>query len=140
MGRRLYARDPRGETSAFVVLMLALVEAFVENPVCAKMFSSGGTAWRSEMAEPESCVCVAWDSEGEDCVSLILKRANVACGEYQVGLTQCIVGRLNFFLSHQPAKDPEKHAHTHNLLIASIIIMHSPCIHHTPTVKAKCSK
>ena len=36
MGRCLYARDPRGETSACVVLMLALVAVFIENPVCTE--------------------------------------------------------------------------------------------------------
>ena len=41
-----------------------------------------------EMIEPESCVCVAGDSEGEDRVSLVLKRASDAYGEYRVGLSQ----------------------------------------------------
>ena len=39
-----------------------------------------------ETIEPESCVCVAGDSEGEVRVSLILKRASDAYGEYRVGL------------------------------------------------------
>jgi hypothetical protein len=39
MGRNLYVRDPRGETSACVVLVLALVVAFVENPVYAEKCS-----------------------------------------------------------------------------------------------------
>ena len=41
-----------------------------------------------ETIEPESCVCMARDSEGEDKVSLVLKRASDAYGEYQVGLSQ----------------------------------------------------
>jgi hypothetical protein len=39
MGRYLYARDPREETSACVVLVLALVVAFVEKLVCAEKCS-----------------------------------------------------------------------------------------------------
>ena len=65
MGRCLYARDPRGETSACVVLVLVLVAAFVENLVCAEKCS----LWvelPGETIELESCVCVAGDSEGED--------------------------------------------------------------------------
>ena len=80
MGRRLYARDPRGETSACVVLVLALVAAFVENPVCTEKCS----LWvelPGETIEPESY-------EGEDRVSLVLKRASDAYGEYRVGLSQ----------------------------------------------------
>ena len=38
MGRCLYARDPRGETSA-CILVLALVATFVENPVCVEKCS-----------------------------------------------------------------------------------------------------
>ena len=87
MGRRLYARDPRGETSACVVLLLAQVAVFVENPMCTdKCF-----LWVElprETIEPESCVCVAGDSEGEDRVSLVLKLASDAYGEYRVGLSQ----------------------------------------------------
>ena len=67
--------------------MLALVAAFVENPVCAEKCS----IWvelPGETIEPESCVYVAGDSEGEDQVSLVLKRASDAYGEYRVGLTQ----------------------------------------------------
>ena len=41
-----------------------------------------------ETIEPESCVCMAGDNEGEDRVSLVLKRASDAYGEYRVGLTQ----------------------------------------------------
>ena len=67
--------------------MLALEAAFVENPVCAEKYS----LWvelPGETIEFESCVCVAGDSEGEDRVSLVLKRASDAYGEYRVGLTQ----------------------------------------------------
>ena len=35
-----------------------------------------------------SPMCVTGDSEGEDWVSLVLKRASDAYGEYQVELTQ----------------------------------------------------
>ena len=62
IGRCLYARDPRGETSACVVLVLALIAAFVENPVYAEKCS----LWvelPGETIEPESYVCVARDSE-----------------------------------------------------------------------------
>jgi hypothetical protein len=56
MGQCLYARDARGETSACVVLMLALVAAFVENSMCAeKCFLR--VELPGEMVEPESCVC-----------------------------------------------------------------------------------
>ena len=81
MGRRLYARDPRGDTSACVVLVLALVAAFVENPVCAEKCSLR-VELRGETIEPESCVRVAGDSEGVDRASLVLKRASDAYGEY----------------------------------------------------------
>ena len=87
MGRCLHAGDPRGETSACVVLVLVLVAAFVENLVCAEKCS----LWvelPGETIEPASCVCVAGDSEGEDRVSLVLKRASDAYGEYRVGLSQ----------------------------------------------------
>ena len=87
MGRRLYARDPRGETSAYVVLVLALVAAFVENPVCTEKCSPWVELPR-ETIEPESCVFVARDSEGVDRVSLVLKRVSDAYGEYRVGLSQ----------------------------------------------------
>ena len=61
MGRRLYARDPRGETSTCVVLVLALVAAFVENPVCAdKCFLR--VELPGETIEPESCVFVAGEA------------------------------------------------------------------------------
>jgi hypothetical protein len=66
MGRCLYARDPRGETSAcVVVLVLALVAAFVENLVCADKCSLR-VELPGETIEPESCVIVARDSEGEE--------------------------------------------------------------------------
>ena len=58
MGRRLYARDPRGGTSTCVVLVLALVAVFVENTVCIEKCS----LWvelPGETIESESCVCVA---------------------------------------------------------------------------------
>ena len=87
MGRCLYARDPRGEASACVVLVLALVAAFVENSVCAEKCSLR-VELSGEMIEPESCVCVAGDSEGVDQVSLVLKRASDAYCEYRVGLSQ----------------------------------------------------
>ena len=87
MGRRLYARDPRGEASACVVLVLALVAVFVENPVCAEKYSLWVELPR-ETIEPGFSVCVAGDSEGEDRVSLVLKLASDAYGEYRVGLSQ----------------------------------------------------
>ena len=40
-----------------------------------------------ETVEPESCVCVAGVSLGEDRVGLVLNRASDACGEYRVGFT-----------------------------------------------------
>jgi len=87
MGRHLYARDPKGENSACVVLVLALVAALVENTVCAEKCSPW-VELHGETIEPESCVCVAGDSEGVDRVSLVLKRASDAYGEYRVGLSQ----------------------------------------------------
>jgi hypothetical protein len=87
MGRYLYARDPKGETSACVVLVLALVVAFVENIICAEKCSLR-MELSGETIEPESCVIVARDSEGEELVSLVLKRASDTYGEYRVGLTQ----------------------------------------------------
>jgi hypothetical protein len=81
MGRCLYARNPRGETSACVVLVLALVVAFVENLVCAEKCSYR-VELLGETTESESCVIVAGDSEGEELVSLVLKRASDAYGEY----------------------------------------------------------
>ena len=86
MGRSLYARDPRGETSA-CVLVLAQIVAFVENPMCVEKCSLR-VELPGETIEPESCVCVARDSEGEDWVSMVLKRASDAYGKYRVGLTQ----------------------------------------------------
>ena len=85
MGRCLYARDPRGETSTCVVLVLALVAAFVENPVCAEKCSLR-VELPGETIEPESYVRVARDSEGVDWASLVLKRDSDAYGEYRVGL------------------------------------------------------
>jgi hypothetical protein len=87
MGRRLYARDPRGKTSACVVLVLALVVAFIENFVYAekcflRMELSG------ETIEPESYVIMAGDSKREELVSLVLKRVSDAYSEYRVGRTQ----------------------------------------------------
>ena len=87
MGRFLYARDPRGEISACVVLMLALVAAFVENLVCAEKCSLQ-VELSGETIEPESYVCVAGDIEGEERVSLVPNRASDPYGEYRVGLTQ----------------------------------------------------
>ena len=87
MGRCLYARDPRGDTSTCVVLVLALVAVFVENTVCIEKCS----LWvelPGETIEPRFSVCVAGDSEGEDRVSLVLKRASDVYGGYRVGLTQ----------------------------------------------------
>jgi hypothetical protein len=87
MWRCLYARDPRGETSACVVLVLALVVAFVENLVCAeKCFLR--VKLPGKTIDPESCVIVAGNSKGEEQVSPVLKRASNAYGEYRVGLTQ----------------------------------------------------
>ena len=87
MGRRLYARDARGGTSACVVLLLALVAVFVENPVCVEKCSLRVELPR-ETIEPGFSVCVAGDSEGVDRVSLVLKQASDAYGEYRVGLSQ----------------------------------------------------
>jgi hypothetical protein len=81
MERCLYARDPRGETSACVVLVLALVVAFVENLICAKKYSLR-VELSGETIEPKSCVIVAGNSEGEELVSPVLKRASDAYGEY----------------------------------------------------------
>ena len=72
MGRRLYARDPRGETSACDVLVLALVAACVENPLSAEKCSLR-VELPGETIEPESCVCVAGDGEGDDRVGLVLR-------------------------------------------------------------------
>jgi hypothetical protein len=87
MGRYLYARDPIGETSTCVVLVLALVATFVENLICAKKCSLR-VELPGETIGSESCVFVAGDSEGEELVSPVLKRASDAYGEYRVGLTQ----------------------------------------------------
>ena len=87
MGRRLYARDPRGGTSTCVVLVLALVAVFVEKPMCVEKCSLR-VELPGQTIEPRSSMCVARDSEGEDHVSLVLKWASDAYGEYRVGLTQ----------------------------------------------------
>jgi hypothetical protein len=87
MGRCLYARDARGETSACVVLVLALVVAFVENLVYAEKCSLR-VKLLGEAIEPESYVIMAGDSEGEELISSVLKRASDVYGEYRVGLTQ----------------------------------------------------
>ena len=55
-----------------VVLVLALVAAFVENSVCAEKCSLQ-VKLPGETIEHESCVCVVGDSEGEGRVSLVLK-------------------------------------------------------------------
>ena len=60
---------------------------FVENPVCVEKCSLRVELPR-ETIEPGSSMCVARDSEGEDRVSLVPKRALDAYGEYRVGLTQ----------------------------------------------------
>jgi hypothetical protein len=109
MGRCLYARDPRGETSACVVLVLALVAAFVENLVCAEKCSLR-VELPGETIGPESCVIVAGDSEGEEQLSLVLKRASDAYGEYRVGLTQAIVARTAETLVSPACQDPVNHA------------------------------
>ena len=67
--------------------MLALVAAFVKNPMCAEKCSLR-VELSGETIEPESCVCVAVNSEGGDRVSLVPKRASDAYGEYRVGLSQ----------------------------------------------------
>ena len=67
--------------------MLALVAVFVENPVCAEKCSLR-VELPGDTIEPESCVCVAGDSEGGDRVSLVLKRACDSYDEYRVGLSQ----------------------------------------------------
>jgi hypothetical protein len=87
MGRCLYTRDPIGETYARVVLVLALVAAFVENLVCAEKCSLR-VELPGETIGPESYVFVARDSKGEELVRPILKRASDAYGGYRVGLTQ----------------------------------------------------
>jgi hypothetical protein len=67
--------------------VLALIVAFVENLVCAEKCSLR-VKLSGEMIEPESYVIEARDSEGEELVSPVLKRASDAYGEYRVGLTQ----------------------------------------------------
>ena len=67
--------------------MLALVAVFVENPVCVEKCSLR-VELLGETIEPGFSVCVARDSEGEDRVSLVLKRASDTYGEYRVGLSQ----------------------------------------------------
>jgi hypothetical protein len=112
MGRCLYARDSIGETSACVVLVLALVAAFVENLVGAEKCSLRVELSR-ETIGPESCVFVARDSEGEELVSSVLKQASDAYGEYRVGLTQAKVTRPAESLVSPDYKDPVNHTHTH---------------------------
>jgi hypothetical protein len=59
--------------------------------VCCSRVSPGSGVCRElteETIEPESCVFVAGDNEGEELVSPVLKRASDAYGEYRVGLTQ----------------------------------------------------
>jgi hypothetical protein len=55
-----------------VVLVLALVVAFIESPACVEKCSLR-VELPGETTEPESCVCVAGDSEREERVSLVLK-------------------------------------------------------------------
>ena len=86
MGRCLYARDPRGETSALSCSRLAQ-ERRLREPVSAEKCSLR-VELLGEMVESESCVRVAGVSSGEDRVCLVLKQASDACGEYRVGLTQ----------------------------------------------------
>ena len=86
MGRCLYARDPRGETSALSCSRLAQ-ERRLREPVSAEKCSLR-VELPEETVEPESCVRVAGVSSGEDRVDLVLKQASDACGEYRVGLTQ----------------------------------------------------
>ena len=86
MGRCLYARDPRGETSALSCSRLAQ-ERHLREPVSAEKCSLR-VELPGETVEPESCVHVAGVSSGEDRVGLVLKRASDACGEYRIGFTQ----------------------------------------------------
>ena len=86
MERCLYARDPRGETSALSCSRLAR-ERRLREPVSAEKCSLR-VELPGETVEPKSCVRVAGVSSGEDRVGLILKQASDACGEYRVGLTQ----------------------------------------------------
>jgi hypothetical protein len=67
--------------------VLALVAAFVENLICADKCSLR-VELPGETIEPESCVIVAGDSEEEELVSPVLKRASDAYSKYRVGLTQ----------------------------------------------------
>jgi hypothetical protein len=67
--------------------VLALVVVFVVNPVCIEKCPLR-VELPGEMIEPESYVCVVGDSEREERVSLVLKRACDAYDEYRVGLTQ----------------------------------------------------
>ena len=70
MGRCLYARDPRGETSALSCSRVSPVGGVLENPVSAEKCSLR-VELPGETIERESCVSVAGDSEGEDRVSLV---------------------------------------------------------------------
>jgi hypothetical protein len=67
--------------------VLALVVAFIENLVYTEKCSLR-VELPGKTIDPESCVIVAGDSEGEEQVSPVLKRASNAYGEYRVGLTQ----------------------------------------------------
>jgi hypothetical protein len=87
MGQCFYNRDPRGETSACVVLVLALVAVFVENPVYVEKCSLR-VKLPGETIELESYVIETGDSKEEELVCPILKRASDAYGEYRVGPTQ----------------------------------------------------
>jgi hypothetical protein len=87
-----------------VVLVLALVVAFVENLVGAEKCSLQ-VELPGETIVPESCVFVARDSEGEELVSPALKRASDAYGEYRVGLTQAKVLRPAESLVSPACKD-----------------------------------
>ena len=82
----LYARDPRGETSALSCSRLAHGEASERACVRREVFPSGGTAWGD--VEPKSCVRMAGVCSGEDRVGLVLKQASNAGGDYRVGFTQ----------------------------------------------------
>jgi len=46
----LYARDPRGETSAFDALVVAQRSGVLESGVRREVFPSGGTAWGDDRA------------------------------------------------------------------------------------------
>ena len=85
-----------------------------------------------ETIELESYVYVAGDSEGGDWVSLVLKRASDAYGEYRVGLTQALSHDRLKRWSRKPAKDPENYTHTHNPHIPNHALNNHARIHHPP--------